>query len=87
MRKLKLFMATLALTLGGVGSVCAQESGTKYYLYNEDSGLFLSRGAAWGTHATGDTYGIAFEFTNTTAFEFKFLASPKTLKNIYSSFE
>jgi len=33
-------------------------AGNTYYLYNEESGKFLSRGANWGTRAMGDDYGI-----------------------------
>ena len=33
------------------------ENGT-YYLYNEESGLFLSTGNAWGTQAITDLYGL-----------------------------
>ena len=29
-----------------------------YYLYNETTGLFMSRGATWGTRATADYYGV-----------------------------
>lgn len=64
MRKLKLLLAFLAFTGVFCGQLCAQEEG-KYYFYNEDSGLFLSRGASWGTHASADTYGIAFELSKT----------------------
>ncbi|MBR5656258.1 MAG: hypothetical protein IKW98_06195 [Prevotella sp.] len=51
---------TLLTLFIGVGSVSAQEEGT-YFLYNESTGLFLSRGATWGTRSTADLYGIAFE--------------------------
>lgn len=51
------------MAAGAVGfKTHAQEAGT-YYFYNEESGKFLSRGATWGTHASADTYGIAFEIT------------------------
>ena len=60
--KQKLLLTLLALfTLGG-SNLYAQEAGT-YFLYNEESGLFISRGASWGTRSTADIYGIAFELT------------------------
>lgn len=34
-----------------------------YYLFNESSGLFLSRGASWGTQAVAANYGIDFEIS------------------------
>jgi hypothetical protein len=74
MRKLKLLLAFLAFTGVFCGQLCAQEEG-KYYFYNEDSGLFLSRGASWGTHASADTYGIAFELS-------KISDGVYTLKNV-----
>lgn len=35
-----------------------------YYLYNKESGKFLSRGAAWGTEVCLDYYGYAFNVSN-----------------------
>lgn len=35
-----------------------------YYLYNKESGKFLSRGAAWGTQICLDNYGYAFNVSN-----------------------
>lgn len=35
-----------------------------YYLYNKESGKFLSRGAAWGTQICLDYYGYAFNVSN-----------------------
>ena len=61
MRKLKLFLATLAMIVGGVNSVSAQEAPTNggiYYIYNETNGLFFSRGAVWGTQAYASLMGI-----------------------------
>ena len=55
-------------------NVGAQTNGT-YYLYNEASGLFLSRGGTWGTHAVAADYGISFEIVNKNS-------NVYTLKNI-----
>lgn len=73
MKKIKLLLAAAALMLGSSG-VIAQEAGT-YYLYNETTGLFLSRGASWGTRAVGDHFGIAFEMAKISDGVF-------TLKNV-----
>lgn len=35
-------------------------SAGEYYLYNENSKTFLSRGASWGTQAVTDKYGVPF---------------------------
>lgn len=35
-----------------------------YYLYNEESGTFLSRGSSWGTQATNDPFGLPVNVTN-----------------------
>lgn len=43
-------------------SITFQIDNGTYYLYDESTGLFLSRGGAWGTEATVDSYGIPFEF-------------------------
>ena len=53
MRKLKLLFAACALLLGA-SSANAQvtpENNGVYYIYNEASGLFLTRGEEWGTQA------------------------------------
>jgi hypothetical protein len=34
-----------------------------YYLYNETTGLFMSRGATWGTRALADNYGSPIKLT------------------------
>ena len=60
MKKLKLFIAALAL-LGGLNPISAAqtpEANGTYYLYNPTTGLFLSRGAAYGTAAWADNFGI-----------------------------
>ena len=36
-----------------------------YYIYNEASGKFLSRGDAWGTRAVGDNYGLPINVVRT----------------------
>ena len=41
----------------------SNEVSQPYYLYNEASGLFLSAGANWGTHAIGDETGVDFMMT------------------------
>ncbi|MCQ2095561.1 MAG: discoidin domain-containing protein [Bacteroidaceae bacterium] len=56
MRKIKFFLGLVLTMLAA--NVFAQnaEDGT-YYLYNEESDLFYSRAANWGTAAVGDVYG------------------------------
>ncbi len=59
MKKLKLLFASLALLVGS-GATWAYQTPVAdgvYYIYNEYSGKFLSRGADWGTQAVADDYG------------------------------
>lgn len=63
MRKLKLLLALCAL-LAGVGVTQAQETPANdgvYYLYNESSGLFLTRGNNWGTRAVARPVGLPWK--------------------------
>lgn len=57
MKKIKSVLT--ALLLGSAVSGFAQTDG-EYYLYDVNNKLFLSRGAAWGTEAIVDKYGIPF---------------------------
>lgn len=50
----------------------------EYYLYNADTGLFLSRGEYWGTCAIVDKYGIPFSW-NTMQGALEFLDNEKCL--------
>ena len=59
MKKIKLLLAAAALILGSSG-VIAQEAGT-YFLYNETTDLFMSRGANYLTKVVAGKFGIAFE--------------------------
>ena len=64
MRKLKLFVATVALMSGGVTTAVAQvtpENDGVYYLYNQESGLFLTRGESWGTQAVAKPVGLPWK--------------------------
>ena len=45
-------------------SMVAQTAGETYYLYNASSGLFLSHGDSWGTRATADKLGDAYNFVS-----------------------
>lgn len=72
MKRIRLLLVLLSFMIGG--SIYAQEAGT-YYLYNESTGLFLSRGASWGTRSVGDHFGIAFEMTKVSDHVY-------TLKNV-----
>ena len=66
MRKLKLFLATLTLLVGGVSLANAQtapKSGAEvavgdFYIYNIGSGTYLNDGSSYSTHATVDGAGI-----------------------------
>lgn len=59
----------LLLSLGLFGAIgtYAQSAAPDglYYLYDNTSQLFLSRGAAWGTEATADKYGVPFNWNAT----------------------
>ena len=69
MRKLKLFLATLAMIVGGVNCAWATDwtgnavgAGT-YYLYNVGADRFLGYGANWGSMATLEHAGIPLTLT------------------------
>lgn len=57
MKKTRLFLAACALM--STTASMAQADGD-YYLYDAQNGLFLSRGANWGTEAAADKYGVPF---------------------------
>ena len=63
-RKLLFAAALVASALGFNANAQAPENGT-YYLYNEEAGLFLGRGAAYGTEAVPDKYGVPLKLTTT----------------------
>lgn len=59
MKKIKLLLAAMAAMLG-VQTAFAQQEPTDrgvYYLYNTESGLFLTRGNNWGTKAVTNEVG------------------------------
>lgn len=63
MKKLKLLFAAFALLLGG-SNAWAQETPTDngvYYMYNKESGLFLTRGNNWGTRAVARPVGLPWK--------------------------
>lgn len=60
--KRKLFFAAMLLVGASGFNAHAQVNGESYYLYNEDTGLFVSRGKDWGTRSTANYFGIAFTF-------------------------
>ena len=74
MRKLKLLLAACAL-MGGVSSVNAFQTPTAdgiYYIYNQLTGKFMSRGSSWGTRAIVDDYGVPVKLVATESnFYFK----------------
>ena len=76
MKRIKLFLAALA-AIAGMGEVKAQEEGT-YFLYNESTDLFISRGATWCTQAVAEKHGVAFEVA-------KISDGVYTLKNVDAS--
>lgn len=59
MRKLKLLLACSALFVGAGIANAQQEpvDGTSYYLYNTETGKFLTRGNNWGTKAVTNDFG------------------------------
>lgn len=65
MRKIKLLLSFLTLFMGG-NYVSAQETPENngvYYLYNQSSGLFLTRGNNWGTQAVARPVGLPWKVT------------------------
>lgn len=62
MRKLKNILTAFLLGFAVYGF--AQADG-EYYLYDANDEQFLSRGAAWGTEASVDKYGIPFYWNST----------------------
>jgi len=64
MNKLKLILAACALTLSsGLYAQQVPESGTSYYLYNVQTGQFLTRGNSWGTKAVTNEVGSPWQVT------------------------
>ena len=55
----------LTVLVGGLNLHAAQTptDGGVYYIYNEYSGKFLSRGDAWGARAVVDNYGLPIKLT------------------------
>ena len=67
MKKLRLLLAFCALLLGWSNASANQtlaDNGV-YYIQNVETGLFLSRGGAYGAHALADNYGLAWRLTGT----------------------
>lgn len=54
------------ITLGENNDVHVMPAEGTYYLKDTDSGLYLSRGANWGTRATLSSLGIPISLANTT---------------------
>ena len=65
MKHLRLLVALLALFLGGSNLFAQQEpvDGTSYYLYNVETGKFLTRGNTWGTQAVTNDFGSPWQVT------------------------
>lgn len=66
MRKINFLLTLFALFMGGVNYVNAQETPENngvYYLYNQSSGLFLTRGNNWGTQAVARPVGLPWKVT------------------------
>ncbi len=59
MKKIKLFLAACAAMLGVQTGFAQQEpiNGGVYYLYNTETGTFLTRGSNWGTKAVTNEAG------------------------------
>ena len=79
MKKLNKLFATLVAVLG-VSTLSAQQTpvaGSTYYMYNPETGLFLSRGARYGCAAWGDSFGIPITLIqNGDGFQLQFFDSP-----------
>ena len=65
MKHLRLLVALLALFSGGSNLFAQQEpvDGTSYYLYNVETGKFLTRGNEWGTKAVTNDFGSPWQVT------------------------
>ena len=62
MRKLKLLFAACALAVSATSyAQQVPESGTSYYLYNVETGKFLTRGNTWGTKAVTNDFGLPWQ--------------------------
>lgn len=57
-RKLLLLTVLVVSALTGMRAQQTPQNDGKYYLYNPETGKFLSRGAGYGTAATADNFGI-----------------------------
>lgn len=64
MRKINFLLTLLALFMGGENYASAQETPENngvYYLYNQSSGLFLTRGGYYGTRAVAKPVGMPWK--------------------------
>ncbi len=62
----KLFLLLICALIGWTSNVSAQEeptNGTSYYLYNTETGKFLTRGSNWGTKAVTNDFGSPWQVT------------------------
>ena len=57
-RKLLLLTALVVSALTGMRAQQTPQADGTYYLYNSETGKFLSRGAGFGTAACADNFGI-----------------------------
>ena len=65
MKKIKLLLAAMAAMVGVQTSFAQQEpvNNTSYYLYNVETGKFLTRGNNWGTQAVTNDVGAPWKVT------------------------
>lgn len=62
MKKFKLLFAACALAVSATSyAQQVPESGTSYYLYNVESGKFLTRGSNWGTKVVTNDFGSPWQ--------------------------
>lgn len=72
MKKLKLFLAACAaMVTMGVQAQTSPTAGVEvapgdYYIYNIGSGMYMSKGSSYGTHATVDGAGCVITISGTT---------------------
>lgn len=57
----------MKITPGENNDVCVMPAEGTYYLKDTATGLYLSRGAMWGTRATLSTFGVPVAITNTSS--------------------
>lgn len=58
MKRKLFFLLALMLTSISMWAYQTPTADGTYYLYNEETGMFMSRGATWGTRANVDNYGV-----------------------------